>query len=121
MGGAEQRGLSLNPGELVAALGTQQPPPDVVMGTLTVHRGEHGVPVIEHVGGPLLSLSLALFAQQQTPRFIWVRDGAVCIEGVDPAGQHVELRYRAVGLQTADPRYLGAHEGGYLLLERLAS
>lgn len=105
-------------GDLASAL--RVPPPDAVMGTLTARRTLAGDILVEHVGGPLLSLSLQMFAQQHDgPRFITVRDGAVVVAGVDADGAPAELRYRAVGLQLADPAYLAAQEGGYLLLERL--
>ena len=107
-------------GDLASAL--RVPPPDAVMGALTARRTLTGDVLVEHVGGPLLSLSLRLFAQQHDgPRFITVRDGVVVVSGVDADGAPAELRYRAVGLQIADPQYLAVQEGGYLLLERLES
>jgi hypothetical protein len=122
---AELTAPSVSPGTLVAALGSAQSPPDALMGTLTAYRAITGDIVVEHHGGPLLSLSLQLFAQQHDtdtgPRFIRVRDGVVVVSGVDAQGDPCELRYRAVGLQLADPQYLAAQEGGYLLLERLGS
>lgn len=118
-GAIPQTGLS--PAALVAALGTSQPPPDAVMGSLTVWAREGGSVGIEAVGGPLLSMSLALFAQQHDgTRFVHVQDGEVVVEGYDRQDRPVQYRYRAVGLQVADAQYLAAHEGGFLLLERLS-
>lgn len=118
---ALQPGPALTPGELAAALGSAQPPPDAVMGSLTTWVRDDGSVGIEGTGGPLLSVSLALFAQQHDgPRFVHVRDGEVVFTGYDRDGDPVEFRYRAVGLQLADPRYLAAQEGGFLLLELLS-
>lgn len=113
--------LSLTADELATATGLRQPPPDIMMGSLSTWVREDGTVGIEGAGGPLLSMSLALFAQQQSEaaRFIWVRDGVVVVEGFDRAGNPVELKYRAIGLHAVDTDRLAVNEGGYLLLELL--
>jgi hypothetical protein len=117
---ALQPGPALTPGALAASLGSAQPPLDAVMGSLTTWARDDGSVGVEGTAGPLLSVSLAAFAQQHDgPRAIHVRDGMVVFAGYDRDGDPVEFRYRAVGLQLADTQYLAAQEGGFLLLELL--
>jgi len=93
------------------------PLPSSVLADLVTWVNGDGSIGIECTGGPLLLVSLELF-RQRDPEVFQVRAGAVVIAGVDRAGDPLDLRFRAIGLQPAgdNPE---ASEGGFLVLERL--
>lgn len=94
--------------------------PAAAFGNLAVDTDDQGRMILEHTGGPLLAMSIALF-KQRDPEIVTVSRGRLIITGVDRAGQPVELRYRAVGLQISDVDHLDATEGGSVLLERIGT
>lgn len=94
------------------------PPGTAGLGHIVLWRREDGQMGIGNAD-PLIGVSLALMAQRD-PAVLDVTDGLVTFSGVGPDDQPREVRYRAVGMQLADPRALAENEGGYVLLERVA-